>query len=166
MVRDVRQVGGILTMEDLRHYEVKITDAMAVNAMVYTILGMPPPSSGTPGLALDVVTANQPASIHSWPLSSVMAADKCLGHLSYVLHILDSYGSLDAVKGPLGLHRLIEAIKHMFALRMNLGDPAFVNVNDCITDMLSTSFAKSFQQKIFDNTTFPPDYYMNRYRVS
>ncbi|KAJ4959308.1 hypothetical protein NE237_026419 [Protea cynaroides] len=132
LVRDVRQVGGILTMEDLRHYEVKVTDAMAVNAMGYTILGMPPPSSGTPGLAL-------------------------------VLHILDSYGSLDAVKGPLGLHRLIEAIKHMFALRMNLGDPDFVNVNDCITDMLSTSFAKSLQQKIFDNTTFPPDYYMNRY---
>ncbi|XP_043711893.1 glutathione hydrolase 3-like isoform X2 [Telopea speciosissima] len=131
-VRDVRQVGGILTMEDLRHYKVEITDAMAVNAMGYTILGMPPPSSGTPGLAL-------------------------------VLHILDGYGSADAVKGPLRLHRLIEAMKHMLALRMNLGDPDFVNVTDYITDMLSPSLAKSLQQKIFDNTTFPPDYYMNRF---
>ncbi|XP_043705198.1 glutathione hydrolase 3-like [Telopea speciosissima] len=131
-VRDVRQVGGILTMEDLRHYKVEITDAMSVNAMGYTMLGMPPPSSGTPGLAL-------------------------------VLHILDSYGSSDAVKGPLGLHRLIEAIKHMLAIRMNLGDPDFVNVTDWITDMLSPSFAKSLWQKIFDNTTFPPEYYMNRY---
>ncbi|XP_042480227.1 glutathione hydrolase 3-like isoform X2 [Macadamia integrifolia] len=134
-VRDVGQVGGILTMEDLRHYKVEKTDAMAFNAMGYTILGMPPPSSGTPGLAL-------------------------------VLDILDSYGSSDAIKGPLGLHHLIEAMKHMFALRMNLGDPNFVNVTECITDMLSPSLAKSLQQKIFDNTTFPPDYYMNRYELT
>ncbi|KAL6974495.1 Gamma-glutamyltranspeptidase 3 [Sarracenia purpurea var. burkii] len=132
LIEDVRYAGGILTMEDLRSYKVDITDAIAVNVMGYTILGMPPPSSGTLGLSL-------------------------------VLNMLESYGSSDAVKGSLGLHRLIEALKHMFAIRMNLGDPDFVNISNTISDMLSPFYAKKLQQKIFDNTTFPPQYYMYRW---
>lgn len=52
LVKDVREAGGILTMEDLRSYKVKITDALTVNALGYTIHGMPPPSMGTAGLSL------------------------------------------------------------------------------------------------------------------
>lgn len=52
LVNDVREAGGILTMEDLRNYKVEITDAMIVNVMGYTIHGMPPPSSGTVALSL------------------------------------------------------------------------------------------------------------------
>ncbi|KAA8534906.1 hypothetical protein F0562_029878 [Nyssa sinensis] len=132
LVKDVREAGGILTMEDLRNYRVDVTEAVAVNAMGFTVLGMPPPSSGTLGLAL-------------------------------VSNIFDSYGSPNAVKGSLGLHRLIEAMKHMFAVRMNLGDPDFVNISKTISEMLSPSFAKKLQQKIFDNTTFPPEYYLHRW---
>ncbi|PSS15547.1 Gamma-glutamyltranspeptidase [Actinidia chinensis var. chinensis] len=132
LVKDVRDAGGILTMEDLRSYKVDITDAIAVNLMGYTILGMPPPSSGTLGLSL-------------------------------VLNILDSYGNANAAKGSLGLHRLIEALKHMFSVRMNLGDPDFVNISNTMSDMLSPSYAEKLRQKIFDNTTFPPEYYMYRW---
>ncbi|KAL6010173.1 hypothetical protein ACLOJK_000604 [Asimina triloba] len=131
-VKDVQNAGGILTMEDLRRYQVEVQDAMSVNVMGYTVHGMPPPSSGTVGLAL-------------------------------VLNILDSFKSSDAAKGPLGLHRLIEAFKHMFAIRMNLGDPDFVNITEYVSDMLSLSYAKELQQKILDNTTFPPSYYLNRW---
>ncbi|CAK8533898.1 unnamed protein product [Lathyrus sativus] len=132
LVKDVREVGGILTMEDLRNYKVEITDAMVVNVMGYTIYGMPPPSSGTLALSL-------------------------------VLNILDSYGSLDAAKGNLGIHRVIEALKHMFAIRMNLGDPNFENVSETVSEMLSPSFAQTIQRRILDNTTFPPEYYMERW---
>ncbi|TKY44542.1 Gamma-glutamyltranspeptidase 3 [Spatholobus suberectus] len=132
LVKDVREAGGILTMEDLRNYKLEITDAMTVNVMGYTIYGMPPPSSGTLALSL-------------------------------VLNIFDSYGGPDAARGNLGLHRLIEALKHMFAVRMNLGDPNFENIDDTIFKMLSPSFGKSIQHKILDNTTFPPGYYMNRW---
>ena len=52
LIKNVRSAGGILTMEDLRNYEVKVTDAVEVNTMGFTIFGMPPPSSGTLGLAL------------------------------------------------------------------------------------------------------------------
>ncbi|KAK9101170.1 hypothetical protein Scep_024600 [Stephania cephalantha] len=83
--------------------------------------------------------------------------------MSLVLHILNSYGTSEEDTGSLGLHRLIEATKHMFAIRMNLGDPNFVNITAYVTDMLSPTFAKELQKKIFDNTTFPPDYYMSRW---
>lgn len=80
-----------------------------------------------------------------------------------VLNILESYGNLDAAKGNLGMHRLIEALKHMFAIRMNLGDPDFENIGETVSEMLSPSFAQTIQHKILDNTTFPPEYYMDRY---
>ena len=51
-MKDVREAGGILTMEDLHNYKVEITDALTVNVMGYTIYGMPPPSSGTLALAM------------------------------------------------------------------------------------------------------------------
>ncbi|PON62490.1 Gamma-glutamyltranspeptidase [Parasponia andersonii] len=130
LVKDVREVGGILAMEDLRNYKVEVTDAMAADVMGYTVYGMPPPSSGTLGLSL-------------------------------ILKIFESYGSSDAAKGDLGLHRLIEALKHMFAIRMNLGDPDFVNISNYESDMLSSDFAKQIRERIFDNTTFPPEYYLN-----
>ncbi|KAM0020815.1 putative aminoacyltransferase, Glutathione gamma-glutamate hydrolase [Helianthus debilis subsp. tardiflorus] len=132
LVKDVQDAGGILTMEDLRNYDVEVTDAVAVDTMGYTILGMPPPSSGTLGLAL-------------------------------VSNILESYENSNAAKGALGLHRFIEALKHMFALRMDLGDPDYVNISKTVADMLSPSFAKDIQEKILDNTTFPSIYYMPRW---
>ncbi|KAL5768703.1 hypothetical protein ACOSQ2_015486 [Xanthoceras sorbifolium] len=132
LVKDVKEAGGILTMEDLRNYKVDVMDAISANVMGYNVHGMPPPSSGTLGLSM-------------------------------VLNILDSYGSLDAAKGNLGLHRLIEALKHMFAARMNLGDPNFVNISKSLSEMLSPTYAKQIRQRIFDNTTFPADYYMYRW---
>ncbi|WOL00695.1 hypothetical protein Cni_G09408 [Canna indica] len=131
-IKDITNAGGIATMEDLNHYSVKVRKAMVGKAMGYTLLGMPPPSSGTVGMSL-------------------------------VLNILGSYKSLDAVKGLLGLHRLIEALKHMFAVRMNLGDPDFVDIKEYVSDMLSPAFAKTIQQKIDDNTTFDPSYYLARW---
>lgn len=75
---------------------------------------------------------------------------------------MDSYGSLDAAKGNLGIHRVIEALKHTFAIRMDLGDPTFENVSETVSEMLSPSFAQTIQRRILDNTTFPPEYYMER----
>ncbi|KAF9616013.1 hypothetical protein IFM89_027952 [Coptis chinensis] len=180
-VKDVREAGGILTMEDLRSYKVEVMDAMAVDVMSYTILGMPPPSSGTVGLSLvnDSPHLNC-VLVNLLPTACRLAADKescfCLhskksvtnilngyGTHDTVMNILDSYGTPDAVKGPLGLHRLIEALKHMFAIRMNLGDPDFINEASYVSDMLSPSFAKELREKIFDNTTFPSEYYMSRW---
>ncbi|RZC51506.1 hypothetical protein C5167_019927 [Papaver somniferum] len=131
-VKDVKKAGGIITMKDLRDYKVDITDAVSVNVMGFTVLGMPPPSSGTLGLSL-------------------------------VTNILSGYGSLDFLKSPLGLHRFIEALKHMLAIRMNLGDPKFVNTTKYEADMVSPSFAAKLRRKILDNTTFSSDYYLPKW---
>ncbi|CAH9143735.1 unnamed protein product, partial [Cuscuta epithymum] len=131
-VEDVQKAGGILTIDDLKEYRVKVHDPVVVNAMGYTIFGMPPPSSGTVGLSL-------------------------------ILKVLEGYQTSNAAKGPLGLHRMIEALKHMLGVRMNLGDPDFVDVSSIVSDMLSPSFAKEIRQKIYDNTTFPSEYYIPRW---
>lgn len=132
LVKDVREAGGILTMEDLRNYKVEVTDAMSAEVMGYTIFGMQPPSSGTLGLSL-------------------------------IMNILNSYGNSNAVERSLGMHRLIEAMKHMFAIRMNLGDPNFVSIDEYVSKMLSPSFAKQLRQKILDDTTFPSEYYLYKW---
>ncbi|KAL6626747.1 hypothetical protein ACP70R_030473 [Stipagrostis hirtigluma subsp. patula] len=132
LVRDVRAAGGILTVDDLRGYRVEVSAAMRADAMGYTFLGMPPPSSGTVGMAL-------------------------------ILNILGGYKSLEFLKEFLGVHRLIEAIKHMLAIRMDLGDPDFVNVSGDVAEMMSPPFADRVRQRILDNTTFPPSYYFPKW---
>jgi len=99
----------------------------------YTFLGMPPPSSGTVGMAM-------------------------------MLNVLGGYKSLEFLKGFLGIHRLIEAIKHMLAIRMDLGDPDFVNVTGDVAEMLSLPLADRIRGRIVDNTTFPPGYYFPKWR--
>ncbi|CAN6880243.1 hypothetical protein Bca4012_080577 [Brassica carinata] len=133
LVNDVKKAGGIITMDDLRSYKVRVTNAMASDVMGYKIYGMPPPSSGTVGFSM-------------------------------VMNILDSYSELYTGSGnDLGLHRLIEAMKHMFAARMDLGDPEFVNITNAMNHMLSKPRAESIRERILDNTTFPPEYYLNRW---
>uniref|UniRef100_A0A0E0JE44 Glutathione hydrolase n=1 Tax=Oryza punctata TaxID=4537 RepID=A0A0E0JE44_ORYPU len=131
-VADVMRAGGIATVDDLRAYKVEVSEAMRADAMGYTFLGMPPPSSGTVGMAL-------------------------------VLNILGGYESLEFLKGFLGVHRFIEALKHMLAIRMDLGDPDYVNVAGNVSEMLSPAFADKIRQRIVDNTTFPPGYYFPKW---
>ncbi|KAI3942850.1 hypothetical protein MKW92_011479 [Papaver armeniacum] len=83
--------------------------------------------------------------------------------LSLVLNILNDYGSLKFINTPLGLHRLIEALKHMLAYRMNLGDPKFVDIEKYQENMLSTSFAADLRKKIKDDTALPLKDYLPKW---
>ncbi|KAL0739145.1 hypothetical protein Bca4012_015355 [Brassica carinata] len=134
LVNDVREAGGIITMEDLRSYEVKVTDAMVVDdVMGYKIYGMWPPACGTTGFAM-------------------------------IMNVLERYMKVKATDENLRLHRLVEVMKHMLAARMDLGDPAFVDgIANAVDKLLSKSYAGTIQKKISDNTTFPPEYYLNKY---
>ncbi|VVB11187.1 unnamed protein product [Arabis nemorensis] len=134
LVSDVREAGGIMTMEDLRSYEVKVSDAMVVDdVMGYKIQGMWPPACGTTGFAM-------------------------------VMNVLKKYKKVKDTDENLCLHRVIEAMKHMLAARMDLADPAFVNgTYNVVENLLSKSYAERIQKKISDYTTFPPEYYLNKY---
>jgi gamma-glutamyltranspeptidase/glutathione hydrolase/leukotriene-C4 hydrolase len=159
-VRDVRAAGGIVTAGDLSGYKVEVRDAMRADAMGYTFLGMPPPSSGTVGMAMVSFCAlvSRAARIASPDFSSL--GGRCL----QILNVLGGYKSLEFLKGFLGVHRLIEAIKHMLATRMDLGDPDFVNVTGDVAEMLSLPFADRIRHRIADNTTFPPGYYLPKWK--
>ncbi|KAF7834238.1 glutathione hydrolase 1 [Senna tora] len=76
-----------------------------------------------------------------------------------MLNILAQYELPSGLLGSLGFHREIEALKHVFAVRMNLGDPDFVNITAVVSDMLSPKFAKELQKTINDNRTFDSNYY-------
>ncbi|XP_049404822.1 glutathione hydrolase 1-like [Solanum stenotomum] len=128
LIKDIRKSGGILTMEDLQQYQVRIREPIVADVMGFQIIGMPPPSSGGSAMVL-------------------------------ILNILAQYGF--PMEGPssLFIHRQIEALKHAFAVRMNLGDPDFVNVKNVVNDMLSTEFAKQLKKTIYDNMTFSANHY-------
>ncbi|KAL1190313.1 Glutathione hydrolase 1 [Cardamine amara subsp. amara] len=128
LVNDIQKSGGIITMEDLQNYKVKVKEPLSTEIFGYRLISMPPPS-GAPEMML-------------------------------VLNILSQYGIPSGVSGPLGVHRLIESLKHAFAVRMNLGDPDFsANVTKVVSDMLSPEFAKQLKNKINDEKTFDPKYY-------
>ncbi|CAN6880239.1 unnamed protein product [Brassica oleracea var. botrytis] len=111
-----------------------VSDAMVVDdVMWYKIRGMWPPACGTTGFAM-------------------------------IMNVLERYMKVKVTDENLGLHRLIEVMKHMLAARMDLGDPAFVDgIANVVDNLLSKSYAETIQNKISDNTTFPPENYLNTY---
>lgn len=132
LVEDLKKDGGILTMEDLTNYQVKLREPVSINVFGVNILGMPPPSSGGAAMSL-------------------------------ILNILDQYRDLSNISDSLMTHRVIEALKHAFAVRMNLGDPDFVNVKDVLKDMVSKDFAADLKKTILDNMTFNSSHYGGRW---
>ncbi|PON34570.1 Gamma-glutamyltranspeptidase [Trema orientale] len=78
---------------------------------------------------------------------------ECLSRLGF------KYGFPSGISGSTGVHREIEAWKHTFAVRMNLGDPDFVNVSKVFSDMLSLKFAEKLKKDINDNRNFDLSHY-------
>lgn len=76
-----------------------------------------------------------------------------------ILNILAAFDDVAAIQGDLGIHHIVEAFKHTYAVRAYLGDPAFEDVRQIVADMKSPDFAASLQKTIADNTTFGPEHY-------
>lgn len=82
--------------------------------------------------------------------------------LPQMLNILSDYGVPADLFGPLGIHRQIEALKHSFGVRMNLGDPDFVDTSEVLADMLSPIFSRALQKTIRDNMILDVNHYGSR----
>ncbi|MCQ8241182.1 gamma-glutamyltransferase [Rhizosaccharibacter radicis] len=91
-----RAGGGILSAEDFSRYHTRVLPPVTCHYRGYTVDTAPPPSGG--GVAL-----------------------------CEILNILDGY-DLRAVglRSPAGVQRQVEAMRHAYSDRRDLGDPAFV----------------------------------------
>ncbi|KAF8924018.1 hypothetical protein BGZ58_002277 [Dissophora ornata] len=77
-----------------------------------------------------------------------------------MLNILERY-NIGRVKGDTGVdaHRLVEAMKHGFAQRTELGDPDYTDLEAKIQNMISKDTAAYIRANISDTRTFPVEYY-------
>ncbi|EDO44635.1 predicted protein [Nematostella vectensis] len=137
IVSDVKAAGGVLTLSDLRHYKVKVKEALKSHIGSMTLMTGPPPTSG--------------------PVLSMI-----LNILSGY-----NFKSSDMKKHPVRTyHRIIEAFKFAYKYRSMLGDPDFEkSVPGVVNDMLSEKVAKYYRHMILDNKTQTPSYYGSRYHV-
>ena len=73
---------------------------------------------------------------------------------------LDGYKRTE--KNPPSEHRLLEAMKHAFSIRMSLSDPAFhsaTNVTDVIQDLVYNDYMETLRQETSDNKVLPLSQY-------
>ncbi|KAL5756527.1 hypothetical protein ACOSQ2_021273 [Xanthoceras sorbifolium] len=111
------------------------------------------------------VKMREPISSNVMGLNVIGVPPPSAGGASMILmlNILAQYGASLGVSGALGIHRQIEALKHVFVMRMNLGDPDFVNLSKVLSDMLSPKFAETLKKAIYDNMTFDANHYGSRW---
>ncbi|GER38528.1 gamma-glutamyltranspeptidase 1 [Striga asiatica] len=81
-----------------------------------------------------------------------------------VILILKTLSKFDNnVTTSLFVHRTIEALKYALALRMNLGDPGFVNITNIVNYMTADSTAQKIKNLIDNKKTFDPVHYGSRW---
>lgn len=140
LVNDINNLGGVLTIDDLKSYSVKVRNAINVSIHngEYTLLTCPPPASG--------------------PV------------IAFILNILDSFNTTcnqteNINDRILSLHRFIEALKFAFAKKSELGDPEFIDNSVIVNEMTSRAYASLTQQKIKNKTRETSYYGINSAQV-
>jgi gamma-glutamyltranspeptidase len=132
LVTDIHGAGGIITEEDLADYRPALrTPIVAKNIQGFNIASVGPPSSG--GAAV-------------------------LGALRFLSGYKDPYSFF---ADTVSKHRLIEASKNVFSIRMSLSDPAY-NTNktlSAVLDLTSGRYIENLRLQSSDIAGLP----MSRY---
>jgi gamma-glutamyltranspeptidase len=125
LVTDVQAAEGILSIVDLENYRPTLRSPLSADVNGFTLVGVPPPSSG--GAAI------------------IGAARFLAGYKS----------PLAAAADTLSIHRMVEAMRHAFAIRMSLSDPAFnTNVTmAAVRDLVTGSYMESLRKLSKDDNT-------------
>jgi gamma-glutamyltranspeptidase len=132
LAQDIQNAGGIVTQQDIENYRATLrSPVVAHDIHGFSIVGVPPPSSG--GAAI------------------VGAARFLAGYKSPLASFADT----------LSVHRMVEACKHAFSIRMSLSDPAFNSdtVTAAVNDLVTGPYIEELRKITRDNETLPLSLY-------
>ncbi|XP_037970806.2 glutathione hydrolase 1 proenzyme isoform X2 [Plutella xylostella] len=137
---DLKSAGSIITLDDLRNYQAKISEPITIQLSEGdTLYSPPPPSSGVLlGYIMNILSG------YNFTSESVTTTDR----------MIQTY------------YRILEAFKYAFATRTRLGDVDFLDLQELIQNVSSVEFASSIRMKINetmtsnDTDTYGADKYM------
>ncbi|XP_058063541.1 glutathione hydrolase 1 proenzyme-like [Anopheles bellator] len=130
---DLRDVGSILTAEDLARYSVRWNESLPIDLNGDTMYVVPPPASGI-------------------LLALIMNILKGFG-----FRASDTRTAESAIRTT---HRIVEAFKFAYGKRTELGDPAFTDVLELTRNLTAPEYAEAVRRRIDDDRTHhrPEDY--------
>jgi gamma-glutamyltranspeptidase len=113
LAKEIQDAGGIITERDLERYQATLRSPLISEASGFTFVSVPPPSSGG---------------------ATIMG----------ILRFLSGFSSpLASLADTLSVHRLVEAMRHAFAIRMSLSDPGVPSSNttqDATHDLIDGAY--------------------------
>ncbi|XP_071446957.1 scoloptoxin SSD14-like isoform X2 [Hetaerina americana] len=127
MVNDFKKMGGVITSKDLADYNVRWNEPVEVRLKGGLVVQTTPlPSSG--------------------PL------------LAFILSALDVYefgpeNVANINNTIITYHRIVEVFKHAYALRGQMGDPYFSDIEEVMRNLTSRDFAQWVVKRISDSST-------------
>ncbi|XP_046389921.1 scoloptoxin SSD14-like [Ischnura elegans] len=127
LARDIKEMGGVITPKDLSDYKVRWQEPIEVSLRGGLVVHTTPlPSSG--------------------PL------------LAFTLSALDAYefGPASVANDSATIttyHRIVEIFKHAYALRGQLGDPSYSDVDEVMANLTSRDYAEWVVERIRDDKT-------------
>jgi gamma-glutamyltranspeptidase len=126
IAQEIQAAGGIITAEDLANYRPTLYHPLVTEpgeVMGFTMVGVPPPSSGG---------------------CVVIGAARLLSGYKEAMPVFDD---------TISEHRIVEAMKHAYAIRMSLSDPNFfANVTEAaVKDLMTGPYMESLRQTIQDD---------------
>jgi gamma-glutamyltranspeptidase len=132
LAKDIQDAGGIITKEDIESFHATLrSPVVAHDIQGFSIVGVPPPSSGG---------------------AVIIGA----------LRFLAGYASpFAAFADTLSAHRMVEASKHVFSIRMSMSDPAFQTetTTDAVKDLTEGDYLEGLRRTTMDNSTLPLSQY-------
>lgn len=85
--------------------------------------------------------------------------------LSGISLFMESYEDPLVSQGLIYNHRLTEAMKHTFAIRMNLGDPDYVNVSDAIDALQNKTYMNNLRKITSDDGVLSLGEYGGKFNI-
>ncbi|XP_066589149.1 scoloptoxin SSD14-like [Prorops nasuta] len=141
LIKDLEQIGAMITLDDLKNYEIKWQqpiEATFSDGTTLKTMGLPG-SGGLLALILNI--------LDEYKFKAKDIADTTAKISTY--------------------HKMTEAFKYAFAIRTRLGDPDYVDMTGLMNNITSKDYADAIRELISLNKTFEdPSHYGDVYTLT